>query len=329
MQKSLVRKGLVLGIIVLFIGAVVIPNISGDIKKKSESKNRGTILAYPSISADNSGTLHVVYTAVPSGSDFYKPMYMYKEPPVTLLLVHGWQLKGGFDPDGLWKNMSFRLTGDNEGSWVCDMKRYEGNGFIVYTSNYAHDTSMGTHKNIRYYADNLAGEIEVIKSEENASKVIIVAYSMGGLVSRAYIESSDFGGNLYGDDISKLIMLGTPNHGDNWILIFPLLPLIYLYFLLIGWVAEWQMIPYSFFLNTLNHGNPLKIFGEDIINSNVNYYTIAGNISKSLIWGDSDGFVTVKSVQLSNVPHFNYPVNHTELRTDYDVHQKVKELILQ
>ena len=36
----------------------------------------GTILAYPSISADNSGTLHVVYPAVPSGGTFYSLKYI-------------------------------------------------------------------------------------------------------------------------------------------------------------------------------------------------------------------------------------------------------------
>ena len=251
---------------------------------------------------------------------------------LPILLVHGWQLKETFYPERLWKNMSYSLTGDATGSMVGDMKRFQGNGFIVYISNYTRDTKVGTHKDIRHYADNIAGEVDDITKRENASKVIIVAHSMGGLVSRAYIESGDFGDNSYRDDVSKIIMLGTPNHGANWKLIFtlfPLLPLIYLYFLLMGWVAERQMIPYSFFLNILNHGKPLKIFGEDIINSNVNYYTIAGNISKSLIWGDSDGFISVRSVQLSHVPHFNYPVYHKELRTDNNVSQKVKELILQ
>lgn len=255
-----------------------------------------------------------------------------ESPCEPILLVHGWQFIGAFSPYDLWKNMSYKFTEDNEGSLVGGMERFEGNGCIVYISHYAHDLTKGMHKDIREYAHNLAEEIKLIKSTENVSKVVIVAHSMGGLVSRAYIESSDFGNNSYRDDVSKLVMLGTPNHGVNWRLIFkffPVLSLIYLYFITMGWIAEWQMRPYSSFLNILNHGKPLKLSGEDIINSDVEYSTIAGNVHKSIIWGDIDGFISVRSVQLSNVPHFNFPVYHDELRTNTSVYLKVKELILQ
>ena len=214
------------------------------------------------------------------------------------------------------EKMAYRLTGDTVGSWVGDMKRLEGNGYVVYISNYTHDTTVGTHKDIRYYAKNLAEEIEVIKEKENVSKVDIVAHSMGGLVARAYIESGDFGGDLYKNDVRKLIMLGTPNHGVIWAWLSKLIP---------GWEAERQMIPYSAFLNVLNHGCAKCKTGEDEINQEVEYYTIAGD--KSWI-GHSDGFIPVESVKLSNVRNFIYPVTHSELRTDYEVYQKVKEILL-
>jgi hypothetical protein len=41
------------------------------------------------------------------------------------------------------------------------------------------------------------------------TRVDIVAYSMGGLVARSYLQGSD-----YRDDVDKLIILGTPNHGS-------------------------------------------------------------------------------------------------------------------
>lgn len=50
--------------------------------------------------------------------------------------------------------------------------------------------------------------IEKAKQETGASKVDIVAHSMGGLVARAYIQSDG-----YEDDVDQLIMLGTPNLG--------------------------------------------------------------------------------------------------------------------
>ena len=40
MQNSLVRKGLVLGIIILFVGAGVFPSISGNTKNMNEPRSR-------------------------------------------------------------------------------------------------------------------------------------------------------------------------------------------------------------------------------------------------------------------------------------------------
>jgi pimeloyl-ACP methyl ester carboxylesterase len=64
--------------------------------------------------------------------------------------------------------------------------------------------------NIREYALALNIEIARIKHGTGAKKVDIVAHSMGGLISRYRIENYKFGGN----DVGKLIMMGTPNHGS-------------------------------------------------------------------------------------------------------------------
>lgn len=52
--------------------------------------------------------------------------------------------------------------------------------------------------------------IDKAKQEAGAEKVDIVAHSMGGLISRSYIQ-----GDNYRDDVDQLIMLGTPNHGSS------------------------------------------------------------------------------------------------------------------
>jgi pimeloyl-ACP methyl ester carboxylesterase len=52
--------------------------------------------------------------------------------------------------------------------------------------------------------------VDKAKQETGAEKVDIVAHSMGGLISRSYIQ-----GDNYKDDVDQLIMLGTPNHGSS------------------------------------------------------------------------------------------------------------------
>jgi uncharacterized alpha/beta hydrolase family protein len=66
----------------------------------------------------------------------------------------------------------------------------------------------GQDKGIDYYADKLASAINTLKSCTGSSKVNIVAHSMGGLISRKYMEK-------YGSSsVNKLIMLETPNFGS-------------------------------------------------------------------------------------------------------------------
>jgi len=65
----------------------------------------------PSIAVDPNGGLHVVYR-----SSLGSIKYTTKEAPsVPVLLVHGWQLKGGFNPSELWKKW---LTGLQAIQWV-------------------------------------------------------------------------------------------------------------------------------------------------------------------------------------------------------------------
>jgi pimeloyl-ACP methyl ester carboxylesterase len=51
---------------------------------------------------------------------------------------------------------------------------------------------------------------KALAANPGATKVDIIAHSMGGLVARAYVQGSE-----YRDDVNKLIMLGTPNHGSG------------------------------------------------------------------------------------------------------------------
>jgi len=72
-------------------------------------------------------------------------------------------------------------------------------------------------------AKKLKIKIDEIKQQSNWPNVDLVAHSMGGLLAREYIES-----DYYGDDVSQLITLATPNlgapeaymkwEGDGWFL---------------------------------------------------------------------------------------------------------------
>jgi pimeloyl-ACP methyl ester carboxylesterase len=56
----------------------------------------------------------------------------------------------------------------------------------------------------------LKHKVDEIKQITNSDCVDIIAHSMGGLVARSYIQSDN-----YEDDVDRLILLGTPNHGSS------------------------------------------------------------------------------------------------------------------
>jgi len=242
-----------------------------------------------------------------------------------------------------------------------------------------------TKDHILVYSLRLKYEIEKIKEQENVEKVNIIAHSMGGLVSRGFIEFDKFVNTqylngylddklrniqqkslkvLYGQNfvdefvdkfkikklyigdppVNKLIMLGTPNHGamnrfvfdakepiDKWIAEIPIMT----------YPSTLDMHPSSNFLNILNY--KVDFYGnnddfEDIITTNVPYYTIAGQFpnvdSLHYVWTHfpnydeiqdhftpntrklsvrtafDDGFIHADSVKIDGVPF--YPILFTD-----------------
>ena len=60
------------------------------------------------------------------------------------------------------------------------------------------------------YLPQLAAKVEEICAITKAERVVIVAHSLGGLVSRAYIA-----GGAGRERVAKLITLGSPHHGTK------------------------------------------------------------------------------------------------------------------
>lgn len=98
----------------------------------------------------------------------------------------------------------------NAVGWDKLERELNNNGFNVYRA--AYDWRMPSIE--ADSSGNLAWKkyllpvIQRAKKKANCSKVHIVAHSMGGLVTRAYIQSDE-----YQNDIAKLAMVGTPNLG--------------------------------------------------------------------------------------------------------------------
>ena len=109
----------------------------------------------------------------------------------------------------------------------------------------------------------LRNTVNAVKARTGASKVDLVAHSMGGLVSRDYVKT--LGGS---SSVDSLIMMGTPNYGTN-------LAKIAQFFFggsCIGITACQQMATGSSYLNSLNAG-------DDTIGS-VRYTSIATKVDE-------------------------------------------------
>jgi len=119
----------------------------------------------------------------------------YDKPPIVF--VHGW---GGFPPWGPcdWPDPSsnFKLMYD-------DLKAA---GYYVA---YAYlETSPCYTPPLVENVPRLRQAIALAKAATNQEKVILIAHSMGGVVSRAYIEGPDYDG-----DVAALFTFGSPHLG--------------------------------------------------------------------------------------------------------------------
>ncbi|MBU3941408.1 MAG: alpha/beta fold hydrolase [Nanoarchaeota archaeon] len=142
-------------------------------------------------------------------------------------------------------------------------------------------------ENIDTYALRLREIIQTIKYRTGKPRVVIIAHSMGGLVSRRYLQ-------IFGeDDVEKLIMIGTPNKGiEGGIASF--CPIVG------SELACRDMKKDSLFINKLNSGKLPEI----------PIYNIIGN-GCPIDGEPADGTVQVKNVLLEGENVNNIFVNGT------------------
>lgn len=108
---------------------------------------------------------------------------------------------GSEQEDGIWKIDPVFHIYDNL------YKEFENVGYVSNKSlfTFAYDWRKSNVENAKL----LKAKIQEIKQQEKWPEVDVVAHSMGGLLTREYIEADD-----YGNDINQLITLGTPHHGS-------------------------------------------------------------------------------------------------------------------
>ncbi|MEE9525914.1 MAG: alpha/beta hydrolase [Candidatus Woesearchaeota archaeon] len=165
-------------------------------------------------------------------------------------------------------------------------------------------------ESIDTYAIRLKELVETVKYKTGKSKVRLVAFSMGGLVSRQYL-------NLFGtEDVDKLILIGTPNKGISGD--------VEKYCPVIGEGLECRdMNENSLFLNKLNRAPLPKLSVFNIIGTGCD---MQGE--------DGDGAVLTKSAMLDGARNFiidgscpgRLDLLHTDLR-DIDQYPEVYEIL--
>ena len=110
---------------------------------------------------------------------------------LPVVLVHGWR---GPQSDELQDSEFWHLA-----RWL----RQDGFG-AYYAQGISPENTLHTN------ARRLREAIQQARRDTGAEQVYVLAFSMGGINSRAYLESS-----LYGGDVRRVFLLGSPHRGEH------------------------------------------------------------------------------------------------------------------
>ena len=263
-------------------------------------------------------------------------------PPV--LLVYGFQPVAGFYPPQLWAEVAERLA-ERDLAEVAKVRLAPDHTLYalaaadetarpVYISDYA-IAYEPTVRDLRFYATRLSDELAWIVEAEGTARVDLVAFSMGALVARCYVEAGDFAvalgepdfadyGTTYRDDVGTLITISAPHHGARFAALGP-------------WFGPLprQLDPKSPFLALLNEGEHEET--STALHPDIRYVSLAGQsclgfgcsvrpdvdacrrecVEEALNWSGHDLVVLMSSARLAgaeNVACIGF--DHVNMRTD-------------
>lgn len=266
-----------------------------------------------------------------------------EDPIYPIILIHGYEA---------WPSI-----------WDVFIPFFGMNGYVLGKNLFCLDLrgiSGLANGDIKEYAADLAYMIEKIKFNKKISKVNVIVHSMGGLVTRWYIEQMDGS-----KDINKLIMLGTPNHGSIYLPLIIRITQSYDNILrkIDNSAISLNQLSYKI-LTKKEEGNEkrkdklkekLKILLEKqkMDNSGIaaiqmtpesefltilgykgrsNYYIIIGTkgFPGIIPGGLNDGAVPASSVELENLPEKNkaiFNATHLQLHLKYQIFNKIMQFI--
>ena len=272
-----------------------------------------------------------------------------------VLLIYGFQPVAGFYPPQLWAEVAEKLAGRDlaevEKHWIATdhplygLPEADETARSVYISDYA-IAYEPTVRDLRFYAARLSDELAWIAKAEDVARVDLVAFSMGALVARCYVEADDFSdvlgepdfadyGTVYRDDVGMLITISAPHHGAR--------------FAALGrWFGPLprQLDPESPFLAILNRGEAVE--GETALQPDVRYVSLAGQsclgfgcsvrtdvdacrwecVEEALNWSGHDLVVLMSSARLAgaeNVACIGF--DHVDMRTSPVAVEAVSRLL--
>lgn len=140
----------------------------------------------------------------------YAPGWASNPKPTPVLLV-----------PGAYENADFAWANPGEGPLGCGVTNCPSTGMMQFLSSAGYKVFAITFPQVvgdNYdHAEQIHDAIQTIKADTGATSVDLVAWSMGVVASRLYVSDvHQSWGSAYGSDVRKLILLGGPNNGWDY-----------------------------------------------------------------------------------------------------------------